>query len=291
MIGSELYLDPTTVKCWRTCQRRYYWRHIRHLVPDAPAPALSFGAAIHVALDFWHSHPELSYNDRALQAVQEFKSDFVDCGDWRNEDLGVKVLAGYFSKWNDAAEYLVHIPGGTEVGFVEELADGVYVCGRIDRLALWKGKGTLWPVDHKTSTRKGADYMAEFRPGYQATAYIRAMRVAAKQFGIPASDGMIINSLYFTKAGSMEFVRNYTKRTEFELEEWIQETLAVADAIWRARLSKAWEKNDGSCWDFFRECSYRQFCLTPRHPDDIEPGATFRVEPWKPYEFHQEEAA
>ncbi len=262
------FLDSSKTKCFLECPRKFYWRHVRKLVPLHEKAALSFGKAIHEALYEWHKTYDL---ERTIEIFHEHWDDKID-EQLRTAEKGESLLKGYAERYPPKHEPFKFLSLEQKVQI--EIGDFVYG-GRIDGIVEWGGMYLV--LDHKTASRMGPKYFDRFRPDLQMTGYA----FMAKQLFKQHIHGVVINVLYFTKK-QMDFVREISSREPFEYEQFASLILNLASQI-KANDPEdmnSWLPNWTSCGDW-GGCDYRDLCLS----EDPEPLARsmYREEVWHPF--------
>jgi hypothetical protein len=257
----------------------YYWRAVENLVPLDEGKALSFGRAIHEALNTWY---ELWDLDAAIAKFREnYEDSFNDS--LRTLETGEKLLRQYAKTYPKEPWEIIAL----ERPFELELPNGLTYCGRFDMVIKW---GSLYMVlDHKTASRMGPTYMQQWRPNLQMRGYCWA---AQKLLGVPIH-GVLMNILYLTKT-KIEFHRDIVPLEPWETGEFEQVAMDLTSVIDVKRentayrqemglpaeaLRKIWCPNWTSCTDWGR-CRYRDLCCTDQ-PERLIDGL-FERKVWSP---------
>jgi len=106
--------DYTMMSAFLNCRRRYNFRHNRGLVPKVEATPLTFGSAMHGALDVWHKC-------RVIEpAIEEFHRQFtedLDVDTKRTNAIGEWILKNYAVQYATEPFKVLH----TEMPFDLEL--------------------------------------------------------------------------------------------------------------------------------------------------------------------------
>lgn len=293
-------MDSSKTQTDLECSRKFYWQYIRHLVPKDRQMALSFGSAVHEALNIWYAtyQPEL-----ALKAFTDaWEGDEVR-DDLRTRERGIAILAAYFKKYEVepfewlALERSFNLPleerdcpdCGMAFKYNTQIRRSEWRCsychspyfvptwsGKIDGIIKWGSQ--YYVVDHKTSSRLGWTYFAQFRPSVQMTGYVWA---AQQMIGKPIS-GVVINAIGVYKS-KMHFERDISSREPWEVDEFVEEAIYRIEEIRKRDVHnlKEWHPNWTSCGDW-GGCRFRDLCLT-HEPERLVP-LMFDVEIWSPLE-------
>lgn len=273
-MGNNEY-DFTSLSTWQTCQRKYYYRHVRGLVGKVEATAPNFGKAIHAGLDSWYTDKDVT------KAVDVFKSNYVEDlvrDDKRTHKMGEWILTNYDAKYRDQPHELIK----TEHSFRVPLANGNFLIGRIDKIVRWNN--ALWVIDHKTTSQLGANYFKMAEPNMQFDIYTYAARAE----GYPVV-GVIVDALLVAK-GLLDstqrtrltpLARFDCYRSDDHMAESMDTILSIQSEIDRCRESGVWLPNYGACTDY-GECAYRRVDMEDRDIRERIIQSDYKVEFWSP---------
>jgi hypothetical protein len=138
--------DYTSMSTFQRCQRKYWYRIERGLVPKMGQMAPNFGKSIHLALDSWYQDKDV---DKAISIFKEdFKEDLAT-DDKRTHKMGEWILKNYAEKYTDQPFELL----SCEREFTIPLPNSNQLIGRIDKIIKWGG--AVWVLDHKTTSQDG----------------------------------------------------------------------------------------------------------------------------------------
>lgn len=270
---STLYTDNTSLSTFCKCPRMYYFRHVRHLVPNfgegEMSPALNFGRAIHSGLEAYYKNGE----DPTLAAKSfelEFNPSIVS--DKHTLTHGLSILKDYHAKWYPERWEVVSVEASTSF----ELAKDLVFCAKLDTIV--KMFGSHYIVEHKTSGSAG---WFSPRPNHQLSGYCYAGRA----LGIDIQ-GAVANILYVLSPATKKkledrFHRLITARTNEELEEWKRWVLYTKHQI-DTCLENGWfPLSTSECW----RCSYRNLCNTYSNSSlEAIIEQDFKESKWAPWE-------
>lgn len=290
-------VNSSSLSIIQTCPRK-----ARYLLHDkwrakTVAPALSFGTAIHKALEIFYSHPkaerELPRNFdevapllahgheppethflydalKAFVAAAQPLAALPDV-DKRSIASGVWVLSHYFKTYLTDPYVIYRDEHGpvTErtfsVPFWEDHDLRVELFGTIDFALRNEASGEILIGDHKTSSQLGSDFLNRVKPNHQYTGYIVG---AQRALGIP-SENFLINAIQVkarpltARGGPPTFTRQITRRTQDDIAEF-QEAL-----LWAVWSYLGWEKS--SIWPIgnvdacamWGGCQFLDVCSAP----------------------------
>jgi hypothetical protein len=284
---SEHIWDNSTISCFQTCRRKYYYQYVRHLRPKIKGTPLIFGGAIHDALDCYYKNS--NKEEGAVEAVKLFKGAYStpEGDELRTVENGMKLLAWYFTKYKHEP---FTVCGKPEEGFVFPIGDILYG-GRLDLPVEWDGQ--LWIMEHKTTTRLGTGYFDQFELDKQPTGYI----IALEEYSGRKCAGCIINAMEpwkevkrvtaKTKQPEDHFLRKPLTRSR-ELKERFRYNVQaiVRDIKWcesNGEFQEAEKKE--SCYYYNRSCPYLQLCQYGENDRVI--ARDYEVEKWEPYKTAQ----
>lgn len=314
------YVDNTMIGAFKRCPRQYYFRHVRHWVPDTRALPLSFGLAWHEAL---HTAWSLASQGQAKHEVLGAAiAAFLKC--WRDEGLpteddleptevreklGVRrpgvaaeMLHAYLeARWEHMQRWRVL---GIERPFIVPIwppsgADGKvrppFYVGRID-LIVEDEQGEALIIEHKTTTQYARttgfrqSYLESFNPNAQVDGYLYAASLLLNR---PVRQLWVDAALVHDRERHFKFIP--CSRREHALEEWlwslrywVNQLESEEERGWHppagTPIMFGWARNDQHCFS----CPYRDPCTAMLNPEERdEPPLGFRKEPWDPLEINR----
>lgn len=283
----ERIWDYSTISSFQTCRKKYYFEHVRNLRPQKKGLALTFGSAIHDALDTYYTSSPAVRLESALKTFREKYQDPPE-EELRTVANGVKLLETYASKYKFEPFTVVSKP---EMGFVFPIGD-ILFGGRVDLPVEWNG--ALWIVEHKTTTRLTAGYFDQYELDKQPTGYIIA---AEECLGKPVQ-GCLINALEpwkdlirptaKSKQPEDHFLRHpITRSTMLKDRFKLNVQRIVRDIQWCEENNEFQEAEKKEvCQYYNRPCPYLQLCKYGENEKII--ANEFVVEEWKPFEVSEE---
>ena len=298
MENAERTFDYTSMSTFQSCPKKYYYRMIKHLVPKTVAPALSFGKAMHSALEVYYIFVNLGYEKpRAMEnGITAFYNEYEDTigEDRRTLANGEKLLLGYLEVYlNEPFKVLA-----TEVGFAVPIeyknAEGedrsFILVGRLDALVSWNGP--LYVLETKSTAQLGAGYFNQFEMNQQMDGYIIGATLSTGQKVM----GAVVNALEVwkdvkrvsdkTKKLEDHYARDPQTRSEFELNEYKNDMGMQVENILDAEKRNRFPRNKQNCYTYNSRCPYWNLC---KYGDDEKVIAKdYDVSKWEPYKVEVE---
>ena len=151
--------------------------------------------------------------------------------------------------------------------------------GHLDRVVVFNDEHFV--MDRKTTTKTLTDYyFAQFEPDNQMTLYSLAAKVILEA----PIKGVIIDAAQ-VMAESSRFVRNFTYRTDTQLDEWIKDLETWLSFAEYYAEQNYWPQNDTAC-DKYGGCRFRSVCSKAPQVRDQFLSAKFvqlpKEERWNP---------
>lgn len=91
-------LSASQIGTYLLCARKYAFRYLENAEPEFRSPALSFGSAVHSALDWWHLERAEGRTPEIAKALQIFRADWtaeqerpIQWGEDETPDLYLKM--------------------------------------------------------------------------------------------------------------------------------------------------------------------------------------------------------
>ena len=270
--------DYSMMQSFLDCRRMYNYRYNMGYVLAKEATAPNFGAGIHTALDSW-------YVDKNVEkAVGVFNANYkenLEIDDKRTARMGEWILRNYHEHYKDQALVLLQAETPFEIRL--PAPNHNTVIGRIDKIIEWDG--SIWVMDHKTTSSIGVTYPKKAEPNLQFDTYLWA----AAQMGYKAQ-GVIMDSLLVAK-GLLEaasrarltpLLRIDSYRSKEKQAEFLEIIYGIQCDVFRCEKECRWTPNYGNCAQF-GECPYRRVCIEEANlRDRILKGSEYKVEFWDP---------
>ena len=295
--------DSTTVKInfssldlIQTCLRKAHYSLTLGLRSTEESTALSFGSAIHKALEHWY---QLSDDERVLPKSLEESAELLSFGqgldrlashgaleairqfcllgqsglaqlpetDKRSLQSGVRILRSYFKHYaNDGFVVYRDTNGPLIERRVEFPIDDFFLNGKlikviyhgtIDCVLIHKDTKVVCVVDHKTTSALGNEFYQRCKPNHQYTGYVW---LAKQALGIDTNMFMI-NGIQTAKTKT-EFARQITERTEDDFFE-LQRAVLSATKRYLESGEFGHPMNSPNPCSMYGGCQYRKICELP----------------------------
>ena len=175
---SKPHVSYSEVRCWKECPYRHKLTYIDKLSTDEPSPYLSYGTAVHAALEEFLKTKEMDTSIATKEIEAEWEKHGFDTPEWIKSQADFRASQGwrpkehnYLPEWIEWAENCLNeIPKFLEKEFDEwetvsaeeelyEFVEGydIFFKGFIDALlkVKIKGKEFYYVIDWKTAGDKG----------------------------------------------------------------------------------------------------------------------------------------
>lgn len=268
--------DYTMLSTFMNCRRRYNYRINRGLVSKKPPTALTFGGAIHEALDSWYEDKNV---DKAVTLFKESFEERLDDDNKRTHQMGEWILRNYHEQYQYQPWELVQ----SEMSFSLHFRDDKKFIGRIDKIIKWGD--ALWVVDHKTTSQLGSQFFKTAEPNLQFTGYVWA----ARQLGYNAV-GVILDAILVAKGLLPGTSKNYkltplarfdVYRSDDHLKEWKDTAEGIMGDIEMCEATNKWYPNFDMC-TYYGECPFRKVCKEDSDIRERIIEADYDVNHWSP---------
>jgi hypothetical protein len=256
--GLEVY-SVSMLNKFASCHKAYDYRYNQMLSHENKSVNMSFGTTIHDGIATWYK----THNVPAVVNAMEQTSTDLKLPDndvdpkhslQRARDVMMKYIDRY--KDNDINVLAVEVPFLVEV---ETKTKPFLFAGTIDGLAEMidaENNNRLYILENKTTSRMGTSYLKGYRPNNQITAYWWAL---TKYMDRPIY-GAILNIIYLlTKETS--FIRNTTRRAQWELDRWEDDLRKIVEDIRMAVDDNRFYLNTSQC-AVMGLCPYHTLCNT-----------------------------
>jgi hypothetical protein len=313
----DKYFDNTRISEFRSCPRKFYFRHVKDWTGSGFSAPLAFGSAWHSAMDtIWPllCGAAAERDDEAV--VQAGYASFVEkwvesngthpeeMGPEEIEDLGARtpfvgmeMLYEYVLKRRKFLSEieLLSVEQPFAVPLDPSDPDLFYV-GRLDKV--FRYRDDIIIGEHKTTSlykAKGgfrSTFLDQWSPNSQVDGYLHAVHILygdkAKQLWI---DGALVHRKHHD-----EFIFIPIERQFAQLDAWLWETrnwISQIDGHWEASQDPgaadhsymaAFPKNTSACQDFARNCSYIDLCKAWSNPLKRPTPQGFIEEAWSPFD-------
>ena len=286
-------LDSTMISAFKECPRKFYWAHVRGLVPAQPSVHLHFGGAYAAGLEamrkalFVEGKPADEALAAGVIAATVFWDEFAPTWSWESStpktlDAVWHALLEYLEAFPPESDPLPPLNGNCiELTFALEVEGSRHpetqapflYCGRLDMLSQ-HADGSIWVVDDKTTGQLGERWSQRWRLRGQLTGYCWA----AQEYGYEARNVCIRGMAPIKSA--IRFAVAHTHRTPRQIAEWLanlQYTLDQVATCWRQGF---WPLNLATSCEAYNGCPYANLCEAEDPERWIEPE--YVVRRWDP---------
>lgn len=260
--NESVAIDSSALKEFQRCPRAYFFHYVLGYVPKEEKIWFAWGKAIHKFYEMAEINLAKTQNidisgALALQkAVQEWgdtkdaPADNKKFAHMNKVNLS-QVLTNAFKEWKKEKTAGIIKVIHTEMPFVVQLDNGIWISGRIDQVVSWSGREMI--RDFKSTSKKWQWYKRSLFPADQFTRYVYAFRkLSGKPVVGVAVDVIICNS------EGLKFEREQTNYTVEELTRWEEAQLHWDAALKRCRETDNYPMVESAC----NFCDYREVCTT-----------------------------
>jgi hypothetical protein len=288
--------DNTILSNYCECPRQCYWffRGIDYV--NVP-PYFIFGRALGAGLNAYYETEgptQLRTLKMILEAENLWNEEAPEPGRNDNIENLRRILKDYAQAYPEENWHQESHHG--ELGFAFPIpGTEIYYAGSVDAYIEWPGYGVLIREDKSTGGYLGTNYQSHWARASQVTGYLWAI---AQMIG-EAPFGALINMISKRKSKNPEdqFARNIVTKSEWQLNEFMHQTVGIADRIrrewddwqWRKEGERVYIKCVGGAGR--SPCLYNSLCLKEIDPweldeqgYDYEEEYALRSEKWAPWE-------
>lgn len=190
MVKAALELITTSrLKSFNACRRMHHYRYSLGYRPLVDRESAEFGSIMHKGLEAWwlawaEGRPLLALEEAlAAIALAAQAASFFDEATAAKAEL---LMLGYHARWSPtmaeweviAVERQFEAPMPTPAG--AKRVRGLRVAGKVDVLVRRLADGTVWIVEHKTTTADltpGSTYWQRLRMDTQVSVYFEGVRL------------------------------------------------------------------------------------------------------------------
>lgn len=303
----DRFYDNTRLQAYRSCERMYYFRHVRDWTADNTKAALVFGGAWHASMDVvWRAYGGVgnAYVDSQLvigDAMRAFDAHWTSYGfpgleEWMNLSIeeqkqmlprtpmvAAEMLYGYIEAREDFMRHKVKLLS-IEEPFAVPLDPNdphLWYVGRLDKVVRLRASGDIKAIEHKTTSsyRKDGHFQASwiesFDPNSQVEGYIYAgkMKYGDKFKGVLIDGALVHRDVH----DGFRFIP--VERQMPMLEAWLWNTHRRIRAI-EADLAdlqvvqddagdflRAFPQKTEACTIYNGTCPYLDLCKSAANPE------------------------
>lgn len=284
--------DSTSLSALKVCPRYYKYVMIDGWETKEESVHLRFGIEYHRALqDYDLSRAaNIVHDDAVHDVIRELlirTSNFESDHKTKTRESLIRTVIWYIEQFkDDTAETLIKSDGtpAVEESFkfpldwkaqLDEENIGYWLCGHLDKIVRFNDE--LFVKDYKTVY---TFWGKSWEPDNQMTLYTLASRIVLGT----AVRGVIIDMAQ-VKQDVTEFKRDFTFRTEDQLQEWLADLRYWLTLAEQYAVNNYWPMNDLSC-DKYGGCRFREVCSkSPAVRDRFLEGSFVKQPPeerWNP---------
>jgi hypothetical protein len=273
----SLTIDYTSLATANKCLRQYYWRFVRHLVPDEPeSTAVVFGKKVHdIRRDLAAGRKNLTSH---VEEYEQFFASHVSANEaLRTPQTLKEVMALYLERYHPIKDIY------TEVGFAVEASRNVLFVGRIDYVTEIDGKWAV--IDLKTTGSLA--WLPHPKLNWQLIGYAYALHtLSGKVPSYVGIDGIVLTKKLNPDSTFHLRISNVTARDFEEWEHWMSHWVGtilfcLKDDWWPMAALNGCKQ--------FGECPYAPLCKAPSKEIEENLLRNYREERWFPYERETDE--
>jgi len=294
LVDGAMLIDNSFIESLTTCPRKLEYNNLRKRIPSAERPALSFGTAIHLALEWRYKNCRnaqptvMDEQDQAELLAAYFKDNPNPEDDHRQLNFAIDLVKHYNQRYAVEPFNLMTDKDGNvmlELSFAvplfefeleQRLGDAVLdskfipviYTGRIDLPVLWDNQIII--IDHKTTSLLGDYYFDSQRISPQYEGYAWAFeQLTGKQVS-----GYCINAIR-TKAQPAKprtgwdawweecFGRHKEYLKPGQLDEWKTNTIALIKEFFYHYQQDYMPQKKKAC-TMYGKCAYYDICYLPK---------------------------
>lgn len=277
-------IDNFALTMFQSCPIKYFLRMREGWTIRRKSAALGFGGAIHEGLAEWY---RTGSEAKSLIAINAKWPDGLPVDDYRTKQKCIEVMRAYIREYPAESFTPVQGPNGPLIEVAFTLPLGLYLpcdecwdsdeslptdphcsnCGKQKEIIEYGGitdglvdfTGSVYILEHKSTSQLGSNYFNQFRPNNQVSGYVwGAGELSGKRVG-----GALINAIGVFKASASRFERQITVRDPEEIEEWKSSVYATCVAIKRCERTGVWPLHTVACTMYGR-CEFHMIHELPQ---------------------------
>jgi hypothetical protein len=244
---------------FQTCPAKYDLRIRQHWSSRKKSAALGFGGALHEGLAAWYRTKDRA---KAITAIHDSWPQNVPIDDWRTKEKCISVFMAYVKEYPEETFQVVGAPDNPMVectftldtGLCLDDGEAIEYGGIFDGLVEYSG--SVYVLEHKSTSQLGSYYFDQFKPNNQVTGYVWAAGLlSGKRVG-----GAIINALGIYKSSPTKLERQITTRSDASIMEWLTNLKNSCEMIKERERTGYWPMYTGSC-TMYGKCEYHDVHL------------------------------
>lgn len=266
------------------CNRAYYWRYVKELVPVKLEQRLFIGQLFHKALEAYDKELATSAEEYATKKTEAARLVLIKAVD-RQEMDETKIalfLVQQYDLWRHQQNSLCVL--ASEVAFDIPLwrtrrAKSPKIRGKMDAIAEDPDEGSVWVLERKTTYSIDDNYLAKLPLDKQITTYLigarrkldRPIRGVVydvicrprtyRRKGESVEEWLERASIVYAQSPDEYFARQRCIRTQQDVADTIEYYKEVRRLIRRCFRRNVWLQNTNVCFVRNRECPYAELCI------------------------------
>lgn len=293
VIPERMAWTSSSLKLFRRCKRKFFWKYIFGLRPKTPAWALTLGSAFHESLGHWYGSRRSDMEPIATKYLKKYLDPIISSPDIVSQEDYDKIIATYhtfvgmligYARVYHQDRQLWHIDrSNVELQFHVDMGEFDFR-GKIDLVAHCDEFG-WFIVEHKTASKLGSGYIERlpldtqnrgylfgamhlgFHPNTIMYDVVRKCQLRRKK-GETADQFNERISLDYEARPSNYFFREPLKFSSQDIDAFefeVHQTHAEYKAIVRGdfgdpRDPRSWLPTDTTCDEFFKKCEMLEAC-------------------------------
>lgn len=291
-IPEKMIWTASSIKLFRQCPRKFYWKYLMRLVPKVGSAALSVGTAFHECLGRWYRSRKSSMEKITSQAVKSLIEDMKKNSAYFDEEDAAKMEAqvntfegmlGGYAKIYEGDRHVWDFDRdiGIERQFLIDFGPFFYA-GSID--GVFKEKKRFWGLEHKTASLITPEYIQRLALDTQIQGYQLALcmlipdNVSGVVYNVTQKSKLRRKSneplstfrdrviADYTSQPGKYFYRERIQFTKPQLAEFCLNLMSthlqfvnICQSSF-AQLPNVWYTNDSHCNAYFKMCEYHDLC-------------------------------
>lgn len=265
------WFDHSMLEEWRRCPRRFYYRHLRGLVPrgQGEASALRFGTLIHQALEI------LYHTKDVAQAVDSFVKDYdIQDDAKRSCSRGIEIVHTYYNVRRKFIEE--HAVIDSEVVFEREFQAWHYR-GKIDMVLVNINTKEIIGLDFKTNSWNISTAANSMEISRQFLGYQWYLKHTFPN----VSDTFLVDIIQLNPKNTEFYLIPIRASKEF-VDEFDAGVSCEGIAIMEACRWGVWSQSaPHACGVFNRTCEYHGLCSQLPSVRERLVEIEYEVKPWE----------
>lgn len=196
-LPERMVWTSSSVKMFRKCKRKWFWKYIMRLRPRYRAPSLMIGSAFHHTLGEWYTGPRVSMAKIVGNHVKVMEKEAAENHSFYDQeeydklttaiDTFTGMMLGYAEVYDSDRKDWVINRETIEAQFKVDMGTFDYA-GMIDLVAVKRNSKTYFQVEHKTASKIEESYIDRLPLDTQVRGYV---------YGAIKAKGLKINEVLY----------------------------------------------------------------------------------------------